>query len=274
MMKIFKYFICIISICVIKADLSHGRLSIIPEYDQNRVTILFSGHRTDQFNQELFLFSVPHDVDSVSLISTKSDGRLEFITELTMEKNGLKWVKVSKDMIEFAYMINSSKYENSGERNFEYEISFSEKVQSLNLEIQQPLSAENFSYTGFNGETSDDAHGQINHTVKLESIDAFQKRLISFSYLNRRGLTTRGVLADLMNLSQQKESIDVPRKKIKRHKLYSWEPIIALGIVTLFIALILFKNRNHQLRHHNHCSQCGQQLNLADKFCAECGEKT
>jgi hypothetical protein len=67
----------IIGVVNLKGDLSHGRMSIIPEYDQNNVTILFSGHRADDTPKTAFLFTVPLDVDSVSLIKSNANGTVK-----------------------------------------------------------------------------------------------------------------------------------------------------------------------------------------------------
>lgn len=271
MMRIIKFIICLSWVGLLNADLSHGRMSIIPEYDQNMVTILFSGHRADSLNNLPFLFSVPDDVDSVSLIKTKADGNLDFIIVTTEKKKGQKWVSVPETLVEFAFMINSSKFPNPGERQFEYRLSFSEIITHLNLEIQEPIAAENFSYSGFLGESSKDPHGQITHSIQWDLIEMDKINTISFSYLNPRGLTTRSALTELMAISQQKDKPVIKPKKIKRYKLYIWEPLIALGVVSIFIALVLMYSKNQT--PNLLCSFCGQKINPSDKFCPKCGEK-
>ena len=271
-MRFFTYILSLIGVGLLYGGISHGRLSIIPEYDQNMVTILFSAHRSEEDAQSSFLFSVPSDVDSVSQIETLPDGDLNFIRLPALEKDGMKWVEVPQKLIEFAFMINCSPFPIPGPRTFEYNLSFSQTVQNLNLEIQEPLAAEKFVYDGFVGKSSTDAHGQTTHAVELNSISAKSKRFFSFSYLNPRGLTTRSALAELMTLSQQEGRPVQPMKKIKRHKLYIWEPLAALGVVTLITAIIMmvFQNgKNNSLT----CTHCGLKLNSGDKFCPGCGEK-
>ena len=79
-------------------------MSIIPEYDQNNVTILFSGHRADDTQKTAFLFTVPSDVDSVSLIKSNSDGELDFVLIPARLIEDLKWVEVAPDLNEFAFV--------------------------------------------------------------------------------------------------------------------------------------------------------------------------
>ena len=272
-MRFSTFILFILMVVHLRGDLSHGRMSIIPEYDQNNVTILFSGHRLDETQKMPFYFTVPLDVDSVSLIKTNTNGELDFVLIPTRLIKDLKWVEVSPDLNEFAFMINSTKFTEPGNRHFEYSLSFSEVIGEFNLEIQEPLPAENFEYSGFQGEKEQDAHGQTTHSIQWQNILENETKLISISYSNSRGLTTRSALAELMTLSQKE---DLPNKqpinKIKRHKLYIWEPLIALAVVTLFIAIIMMVYQNGKTNSLT-CHNCGQKRTRLDNFCSGCGEK-
>ena len=273
-MRFSTFIIFILGVVNLKGDLSHGRMSIIPEYDQNNVTILFSGHRADDTQKTAFLFTVPLDVDSVSLIKSNSNGEIDFIPIPAQLIKDLKWVEVSPDLNEFAFMINSTKFPKPGNRHFEYYLSFSEMIGEFNFEIQEPLPAENFKYSGFQGEKTQDAHGQTTHSIQWKNILENETKLISISYSNSRGLTTRSALAELMTLSQQGAPLDEQpiNKKIKRHKLYIWEPLVALLVVTLFIAIIMMVYQNGKTNSLT-CHNCGQKRTRLDNFCSGCGEK-
>jgi hypothetical protein len=271
-MRFSTFLIFIIGAVRLFGDLNHGRMSIIPEYDQNMVTILFSGHRESVTQNNTFLFTVPSDVDSVSQIKTNPKGELEFVLISTRFIKGLNWVEVPKGLDEFAFMINSTKFPEPGNRYFEYELSFSETVIELDFEIQEPLAAENFEYTGFKGESSQDAHGQTIHSIQWTNIPQNNVHMITFSYMNTRGLTTRSTLNELMKLSQPDVQVEIPPQKIKRHSLYIWEPMIALAVVSLFTMLVLNYYQNGKARNLN-CLNCGNKLSELDKFCPECGEK-
>jgi len=173
---------------------------------------------------------------------------------------------------EFAFMINSTKFPEPGNRHFEYSLSFSEVIGEFNLEIQEPLPAENFEYSGFQGEKEQDAHGQTTHSIQWQNILENETKLISISYSNSRGLTTRSALAELMTLSQKEDLPKQPINKIKRHKLYIWEPLIALAVVTLFIAIIMMVYQNGKTNSLT-CHNCGQKRTRLDNFCSGCGEK-
>jgi hypothetical protein len=169
-------------------------------------------------------------------------------------------------------MINSTRFTEPGNRHFEYFLSFSEVIGEFNLEIQEPLPAENFEYSGFQGEKAQDAHGQTTHSIQWQNILENETKLISISYSNYRGLTTRSALAELMTLSQKKDLPKQPINKIKRHKLYIWEPLIALAVVTLFIAIIMMVYQNGKTNSLT-CHNCGQKRTRLDNFCSGCGEK-
>ena len=271
-MRFSTFILFILGVVNIKGDLSHGRMSIIPEYDQNNVTILFSGHRADDTPKIAFLFTVPLDVDSVSLIKSNANGELDFVLIPARLIKDLKWVEVSPDLNEFAFMINSTKFSKPGNRHFEYSLSFSEMIGEFNFEIQEPLPAENFEYSGFQGEKKQDAHGQTIHSIQWKNILENETKLISISYSNSRGLTTRSALAELMTLSQKEGIPKQPINKIKRHKLYIWEPLVALLVVTLFIAIIMMVYQNGKTNSLT-CHNCGQKRTRLDNFCSGCGEK-
>jgi len=271
-MRFSTFILFFFGVVYLMGDLNHGRMSIIPEYDQNIVTILFSGHRADDTKKTPFLFTVPLDVDSVSLIKNNPNGEFDFVLIPTRLIKGHKWVEVSSELSEFAFMINSTKFLKPGNRYFEYELSFTEAIGEFDFEIQEPLAAENFEYSGFQGKTSRDAHGQTTHSIQWTNIPANETRMISFSYLNSRGLSTRSALAELMALSQQEDRPVKPIKKIKRHNLYIWEPLIALGVVTLFAAMIIMVFQNSKTNSLT-CPNCGQKRSQSDKFCPGCGEK-
>ena len=271
-MRFSTFIIFIIGAVRLLGDLNHGRMSIIPEYDQNIVTILFSGHREGVTKNNPFLFTVPSDVDSVSLIKTNPNGELDFVLISARFIKGLNWVEVPNGLDEFAFMINSTKFPEPGNRYFEYELSFSETVVEFDFEIQEPLAAENFEYAGFKGESSQDAHGQTSHSIQWTNIPQNNVHMISISYTNSRGLTTSSALNELMKLSQADVQVEKPPQKIKRHNLYIWEPMVAVAVVTLFTILVLNYYQSGMARNFN-CLNCGNKLNELDKFCPECGEK-
>jgi hypothetical protein len=75
-----------------------------------------------------------------------------------------------------------------------------------------------------------------------------------------------------MALTQQQGQPDKPVKKIKRHRLYIWEPLIALGVVTVFTIIVMHYFHHGKTRNFN-CSNCGHKLNPYDKFCPGCGKE-
>ena len=58
--------------------MDNGRLSIIPEYDYNGVTLLFSGQRDSTDIGRLQSVTVPANTDSVFLIITDDDKNIYF----------------------------------------------------------------------------------------------------------------------------------------------------------------------------------------------------
>jgi len=252
-------------------DMGNGRMSIIPEYDQNHITILFSAVVLDTSIQNEISFSIPNDVDSVAYIKKKDNGELQFIFQPTYKKDGLNWAQITTENNEFAFMINTKKFSNLVNRSFSYVISFSHPFRDLLLEIQEPLAAEDFSYSGFNGEKNIDENGISTYTTSLVDIAPNDYKLITLSYNNKLEKTTQSILSEL-SLNSEEHLKPESSKKINRHKLYIWEPIIVLGVITLFTMLIMifFENNSSELYY---CSNCLQKMHHKNNFCPKCGEK-
>tara|TARA_B100001996_G_C18624207_1_gene579056 strand:+ start:218 stop:1024 length:807 start_codon:yes stop_codon:yes gene_type:complete len=244
-----------------------GRLSIIPEYDQNHITILFSAVRSSTFLEDEIRFSVPDNVDSVAYIKKRDDGKLEFILYPTYKDSGLNWAKIRLEAREFAFMINTQKFNNFGNRDFNYEISFSHPITDLFLEIQEPLAATNFSYSGFTGKKNIDENGISTYSTNLVDILPNENIMVALSYNNIRGETTQNILSELTLKSEEESSI-----KINRHKLYIWEPIITIGVISLFTIFIMIFIENNSLKL-DYCSNCSQRIKDKSNYCPKCGEK-
>ena len=268
-MRLRLIYLFFILVKITNGEITNGRLSIIPEYDQNLVTILFTAQRGIKDQKSPIYFSVPDDVDSVSKIETLPNNQINFYVIPTKTIDGKTWVEISPDLVEFAYLINSSPFLKPGPREFEYNLSFSQQVTNLNLEIQKPLAAEKFRYIGFDGQKSSDSNGQTTYFVELDNIPTGSSRLIKISYENPLGITTRDALQELMSISEQKKLPQNPVKQIRRHKLYIWEPLFALGVLSVIIAIVIMNSSVQSLN----CSNCEQKLNSNDKYCPKCGEK-
>ncbi|MFL3009111.1 MAG: zinc ribbon domain-containing protein [Candidatus Neomarinimicrobiota bacterium] len=169
-------------------------------------------------------------------------------------------------------MIITNKYKLKGKREFDYKLLFSEKIKQIDLELEEPLAAENFKYLGFEGDTSTNSKGQISYKTTIFDFLKSQSINLSFEYINNSGNTTKVELNKTL-VSPQKNKKNLPnnRQKVNRYNLYTLETLLALFIVTFLIIsiLLLFYNRDSALK----CTKCGHNLKVNDLFCSKCGEK-
>ena len=172
----------------------------------------------------------------------------------------------------FLVVIITNKFELKGKREFNYKLLFSEKIKQIDLELQEPLAAENFKYLGFKGDSSKNSKGQISYKTKIFDFLKSQSLNLSFEYINNSGNTTKAELNKASaSLQKNKKNLPENTQKVNRYNLYTLETLLALFMVTfLIITILLFSyNRQSVLK----CKKCGHNLKVNDLFCSKCGEK-
>ena len=256
----------------LKSEEHYVRVSVIPEYEQNLVTVLMSFDRQSDANINTLSFTLPNNTDSVYIINRGLKNQLDFNSVNYYEKDGYKWVDIPNLEKENAYMIITNKYKLKGKREFIYKLLFSEKIKQIDLELQEPLAAENFKYLGFKGDSSINSKGQISYKTTIFDLLKRQSINLFFEYINNSGNTTKAELnKTLVSTQKNKKNLPNNRQKVSRYNLYTLETLLALLIVTFLIIsiLLLFYNRDSALK----CTKCGHNLKVNDLFCSKCGEK-
>ena len=256
----------------VKSEEYYVRVSVIPEYEQNLVTVLMSYERESDVSFNTLSFTLPNNTDSVYIINRGINNQLGFNSVNYYEKDDYKWVDIPNLKKENAYMIITNKYKLIGKREFDYKLLFSEKIKQIDLELQEPLAAENFKYLGFEGDTSTNSKGQISYKTTIFDFLKSQSINLSFEYINKSGNTTKTELNKTSIFSQKnKKNFPNNRQKVTRYNLYTLETLLALFIIIFLIILtFLFSyNRESVLK----CTKCGYNLKVNDLFCSKCGEK-
>ena len=263
-------FLFLIVFNISKSEENYVRLAVIPEYEQNLVTVLISINKINLDGKKEFGFTLPDDVDSVYFIKKDDNNQISFKPINYRLINDLKWVYILPNQKELAYMIITKRYLNKGRRTFNYQLSFSELIEKLELEIQQPLIGDNFNYQGFSGKVSIEQYGQKFHRKTFSKFPKFEKIDISFNYDNNLGTTTKTEIDNILNtVNKENLNIDENKKKVKRYSLYIWETLIAFFSICIFILIIVMRNNNIF-----ECVKCGYKKRKSDDlFCSNCGEK-
>lgn len=249
-------------------EINNVRISIVPEYEENLTTILLSLERINIDKKNNFSLTLPNDVDSVYIINKTDDGKLVFEAISYYEIKKEKKINVihQKDI---ALMIKTKKYNKAERRYFNYKLSFSKNISTLNIEIKEPLKIKDFSYSGIDGKLEIDDFGQKSFRQIKENINMGEVENIAFNYINKEGITTITVLDSIINSAKIEE--EVFKQEIKRYKIYVWETLIVLFLISSFVLIIIFNLKNE--RKIVKCHKCNQKLNFDDLFCSKCGEK-
>ena len=256
----------------LKSEEYYVRVSIIPEYEQNLVTILMSYEKLSAFDSNMLSFTIPNKTDSVYIINRDLKNQLGFNPVRYYNKDGYKWVDISNIEKENAYMIITNKYEIKGEREFNYQLLFSEQIKQIDIELQEPIIAKNFNYTGFKGEKLTNDKGQNSYKKTFFDFPKNQSLDLFFEYINNSGNTTKTELNKISISSEDnKPKFSKNRQKINRYNLYTFETLLALFIITfLIVSIILFLNNRESILK---CTKCGYNIKVNDLFCSKCGEK-
>ena len=144
-------------------------------------------------------------------------------------------------------------------------------MKNLLLEIQQPLGSQNFLHSESEATVDSDQHGLRSYTIELSNFPLNKPRNIWIKYDNPDSFTSLTLLSKMMSDTNEDERKGRPTKNILRHKLYIWEPLVAIAVVTIIIAavLILLKDK----KKTNACPKCSQFIFRGQKFCPNCGNK-
>ena len=261
--KIIFFFI----ISLIKGEeINNVRMSIVPEYEQNLTTILLSIERINIDKENDFSLTLPNDVDSVFIIEKTNDGKLIF-KDISYDKTKNEITVLPKR--EIALMIKTKKYVQASRRYFNYNLSFSKKISTLDIELSEPLMIKDFSHSGIDGKLEIDDFGQRSYRQIKENINAGKVENISFDYFNKTGATTITIIDSIINSPNLDEGTF--KQKIKRYKIYVWETLIVLSLICTFVLIIILNLKNE--RKIIKCHKCNQKLNFDDLFCSKCGEK-
>ena len=265
------FFLFIISF--VNSEENYVRISIVPEYEQNLVTVLISVNQIDKEKGE-FSFSLPNNTDSSYVIKKNDDGGLSFNSINYFIDNNIKWLNIPFYQNESAFMILTNKYQDMYKRTFNYQLSFTKNISQLDIEIQEPLMAKDFLYSGFSGAISIDSHGQKTHRESIFDLAENEIMDISFEYFNDNGTTTKLELNKILKLNNENKknnnlNFKNDKKKVKRYKLYILETLIALFLIIIFVTIILHRNYYNIII----CNKCGYNIKMKDLFCSKCGEK-
>ncbi|MBL7014492.1 MAG: zinc ribbon domain-containing protein [Candidatus Marinimicrobia bacterium] len=263
----------LIPIILFGEGLEYARVSIVPEYEGNNMVIFISG-KTDSTGMNGSLeFAIPQETDSLMQIKFIGENDVDVQPFPFSERSNGNWVNAGAVSGEFAFMIISHHFHNPGKRDFTFNMEFNQVIQGLSLEIQEPPMATQFHSSEADAEIEDDPHGQKIHRVHLHDFKPGTQKSIHISYINERGITTKGMLQEMMGNQSDMPPARMQRENepVVRHKLYLWQPTLIAIILAVFIGGI-YKMQPGAIEE-NACQECKAPLVKNAKFCSSCGSK-
>ena len=227
---------------------------------------------------------VPASTDSVFFVSGTAETESEVKTLSVLKTNNHSFIQVnvleSKFRIFVFYPINKEGSDRSGVFNLE----INQHVDDAHIVIQEPLVAENFTFSEKEAETFQDQHGLNFRRIHIHDYRANKRKSITFTYQNPSGEISINKLQEM--LSEENVGTGQPNQPTVseppvRHKLPLWQPLVLLGIVSVAVGFIFRVQQKSELKDKainkseitqgNYCPQCGSAVQAEHKFCANCG---
>lgn len=261
---------------------------VLPDYLFPGVAVEFNGEIGDDKDSVSLGLMVPDDIDSVVVIKNVNmpDARVE---RPGIESRGNeKWIVADLSPGKFRIILFYKPFETVGKRDFEFVFKTDQNLESAHLGVQKPISSENFSIQLEGAEKSTDQHGTEVYNSHIHDYRALTEKKARISYINQTGQTTmealRAILEQRATNPAMQQPVSIPEKAAPvRHKLPTWEPLVALGVVAFAIIYFLRnqpaggkkKNRGNKISSQKtaFCSSCGQKIPANAKFCSGCGKK-
>jgi len=270
---ILTFLTALVPIFLFGEGLEYARISIVPEYEGNNIVIFISG-KTDSTGMDGTLeFAIPQETDSLMQIKFIGENEVD-VQPFPYGSNGENnWVNAGDITGEFAFMIISHHFHNPGKRDFTFNMEFNQMIHAVSLEIQEPPMATQFHSSESEAEIEDDPHGQKIHRVHLHEFEPGTKKSIHISYNNERGITTKGMLQEIMGNQSDMPPARAQREiePVVRHKLYLWQPTVIALMLAIIIGFIY--SQQSTSTEPKDCPSCNAPIAKGAKFCAECGRK-
>jgi len=230
-----------------------------------------------------FEMNVPANSDSVFFVGGTAASDTEVKHLSVLNTNNRSFVQISVVEPKFRMFIFYPVEKNGIERSGVFNLQINHNVDDVHIIIQEPLVAENFSFSEKEAETFQDQHGLNFRRIHLHDYKANTNKPVSFNYQNPSGDISINVLQTM--LSNDETAPSPPNQKAStapvRHKLPLWQPLAVLGIVAIVVGGMFYSQRKSELKigavkvsdksKGKFCTNCGTAVQIDHKFCANCG---
>jgi hypothetical protein len=233
-----------------------------------------------------FEMDVPANTDSVFFVSGTAASEPAVKHLSVLKQNQRSYVQVSIIESKFRMFIFFDGHKDGIKRSGDFTLKLNHPVDDAHIIIQEPLVAENFSFSEAEAESFKDQHGINFNRIHIHDFKANTAKSVSFSYENPSGEISINKLQTML-ASDDRTASSVPapttNQKPIRHKLPLWQPLVVLAVVAVIVgwmASVQWKKETNESGASvpktgggKFCTHCGEGISPEHKFCAHCGGK-
>jgi hypothetical protein len=267
-------------------------LKLWPEYDDPGVLVILSG---DFANDATFPQTVAFPIaeGARNIQATVNDPAKGLLSQQWQLQDGKVTYSLPQPGFHVEYYVDRPVSGDKREIVHTFEAPY--PIKSLEIAVQQPARATDFSMTPTPGRTTTGADGLTYHFVTLENLGAGEKRDIAVSYVK----TDSGLSSPQLALTSATPAPQAAAQAPAQAKPATpWLPILLIGVgllVLIGIGVYWFLSRRQPVapsktvrptvasaprqpaiqpapgRAAVFCTQCGNPLRPDDRFCPKCG---
>jgi zinc-ribbon domain len=263
-------------------------IAVWPEYDQPLVLVQYDGELAakDPLPRDISLL-VPTgaQINAAAYVASNGDYLNTDAPKTQDQGDGFTLVTFSLPATKFHLEYYYDALKGSPDKTMEFAYKAAEAADNVQLEIQQPLKAENFTTDPAAPIQTTDAHQFIYHVFNYATLNAGQVQRIKVSYTKSDPNPSIANLPTPAPASTQTSSAAGPSIPLVPAAL------VASGVALLALGGFAWWSRNRQVpvlveapeagtrRKRGagglggFCSQCGRALAADDNFCPRCGTK-
>ena len=227
--------------------------------------------------------NIPTSSDSVFFVSGASSNDTNVKTLSILKEGKSSYIEVNVEESRFRLFIFYDLMKNKDERSGLFELKLNHSIDDAHLIIQEPLVAENFTFSEKDFESFQDQHSLNFRRIHLNNYKANTSKSISFGYRNPTGNISINLLQTRLSNDESINSAPQVSSSINppvRHKLPIWQPLLILGVVSVLVGWMFsvqLKNEKADVgtdrKSGKFCTHCGNPVQSKNKFCANCGGK-
>ncbi|MBI4675249.1 MAG: zinc ribbon domain-containing protein [Chloroflexi bacterium] len=265
-------------------------ISVWPEFDDPRVLVQYDGTLVAQNNYPRELsFYIPA---SATLVATayKDESQQYLNTEpptVTDAGNGLKRVSLKTPKPNFHLEYYNDAIKGAPDKQFDFVYTASLPADSVQIQVQQPLKADNFKTAPAAALVSEGMHGFKYHIFNYPGLAADQVLKLQINYTKTDpNPSMQNVVPPETAPQSNPADAAVASDPQRLYMMVGIGIAVALGLLLLWFwytrrqPRLAFAGSNSGAasskkaeRASGFCSQCGNGLHAGDNFCPKCGAK-